>query len=212
MSSKQPLFLLAGASGSGKTGLVNALVRERPHQFVKFITTTARPMRPKERHGEDYYFTTQNDFEKMMNWGAFFEHNFFKGSNKHYGCTYLELERFKNSKKIPIAAVDLEGAKKFLGLTQNGFIDLSRVQPFVLYIRTNRNELIRRLVYDNEEGAKRNDSPYEMLNRIKTIDLELSQEHLFHEKAIVSNEFGQFDFALNESMNKILHPKQLLTI
>ena len=198
---KQKVLLLAGPSFSGKTSIIKAAVEERPDLFERFTTNTCRKKRPNEKDGEDYHFNEFAEFADLIRKNKLFEHNSFLGNGKYYGCSYAELDKFKESGKIPIAAVDLEGAKKFMGLTTAGFIDLSRVEPYVFFISVEKNELVRRLVADNDEG-RRKDTPWEIIDRIVTIKKEVQDESLFDPQFIVKNPKGNFLFTVYDFMSK----------
>ncbi|MDQ8038314.1 MAG: guanylate kinase [Pedobacter sp.] len=67
------LFVIAAASGTGKTSLVKALVESTPGVGVS-ISHTTRPMRPGETHGVNYHFTAREEFVRLIGEGAFLEH------------------------------------------------------------------------------------------------------------------------------------------
>jgi guanylate kinase len=67
------LFVIAAASGTGKTSLVKALVESTQGVGVS-ISHTTRPMRPGETHGVNYHFTAREEFVRLIEEGAFLEH------------------------------------------------------------------------------------------------------------------------------------------
>ncbi|HEX6592411.1 MAG TPA: guanylate kinase, partial [Moraxellaceae bacterium] len=67
------LFVVAAASGTGKTSLVKALV-EAVDGIGVSISHTTRPMRPGETHGVNYHFTDREEFVRLIGEGAFLEH------------------------------------------------------------------------------------------------------------------------------------------
>jgi guanylate kinase len=67
------LFVVAAASGTGKTSLVRALVDAVDEVGVS-ISHTTRPMRPGEVHGVNYHFTEREEFVRLIGEGAFLEH------------------------------------------------------------------------------------------------------------------------------------------
>jgi guanylate kinase len=66
------LFVISAPSGAGKTTLCTAL-RQKP-DFVYSVSCTTRLPRPGEVEGEDYYFLTQNTFEKKIAEDDFLEY------------------------------------------------------------------------------------------------------------------------------------------
>jgi guanylate kinase len=81
------LILVSAPSGAGKTTLVRALLAIEPD--LRFsISYTTRPPRPAERDGRDYFFVTQDEFERLVDEGAFLEHarvfDHWYGTSRHY--------------------------------------------------------------------------------------------------------------------------------
>ena len=67
------LFIVAAPSGAGKSSIVNAcLARDRSVSLS--ISFTSRPPRPGERQGEHYHFVDEDEFQRMIDAGEFFEH------------------------------------------------------------------------------------------------------------------------------------------
>ena len=67
------LFVICGPSGAGKTSLVRALVDAIPDLQVS-ISHTTRPPRPNEKHGTDYFFVSQDEFQGLLGQNCFLEH------------------------------------------------------------------------------------------------------------------------------------------
>ena len=70
---KGTLFIVSAPSGAGKTSLLKALVAADPQLDVS-VSHTTRAKRSEEEDGQDYHFTSVNDFVRMMGEGAFLEH------------------------------------------------------------------------------------------------------------------------------------------
>lgn len=69
------MFAIMGESGSGKTELVKALSKK---SIKKIVTYTTRPKRDYEINGVDYYFISQEVFEKYTKSGFFIEFNRYR--------------------------------------------------------------------------------------------------------------------------------------
>jgi guanylate kinase len=67
------LVVLSGPSGAGKDAVLDELER-RGYAFHRVITATTRPPRVNERHGVDYYFHTDREFDELINHGGLLEH------------------------------------------------------------------------------------------------------------------------------------------
>ncbi len=66
------LLVLAGPAGSGKTTLCDRLVGEN-EQVERVVTCTTRPPRSGEVDGEDYFFLSDDEFDRNIEEGAFLE-------------------------------------------------------------------------------------------------------------------------------------------
>ena len=67
------LVVLSGPSGAGKDAVLDELAR-RGHAFHRVVTFTTRPARFNERHGQDYYFVTQMEFDALLRNSGLLEH------------------------------------------------------------------------------------------------------------------------------------------
>ena len=66
------MFILSSPSGAGKTTIARRLLAEDGH-IAMSVSATTRPMRPGEVDGQDYHFTTREQFEHMVEAGEFLE-------------------------------------------------------------------------------------------------------------------------------------------
>lgn len=65
------MIILLGKSASGKDTIVRKLIEQK--EYKRIITWTTRPMRPGEKEGVTYHYTTEDDFKKKINEGFFVE-------------------------------------------------------------------------------------------------------------------------------------------
>lgn len=103
------LFIVAAASGTGKTSLVKALVESMPNLGVS-VSTTTRPIRPGETDGVNYHFTDRETFVRMIGEGSFLEHaevfgNLY-GTSKDWVVEQLQQDR------DVILEIDWQGAQQ----------------------------------------------------------------------------------------------------
>jgi guanylate kinase len=73
------LFVLSSPSGAGKTTLTRRLLAAKeanshPPDITLSISVTTREARLGEEHGQDYYFVSPDEYEKMVKQDAFLEH------------------------------------------------------------------------------------------------------------------------------------------
>ena len=67
------LFIISAPSGSGKSTLVSEL-RKQVGGIDFAISWTTRAPRGSEENGREYYFTTREEFQRMIDEGMFLEH------------------------------------------------------------------------------------------------------------------------------------------
>ena len=104
------LMILAGPTGSGKSTICRRLVRTHP-SVRRVITATTRPPRPGEQHGRDYYFLGQEDFQRQLDAGAFFESAVVHGYR--YGTLKEEILPKQGQQRDLIMNVDVQGVSAF---------------------------------------------------------------------------------------------------
>jgi len=100
------MIVLSGASASGKTEVAKMLAQK--YGIVKVITTTTRDMRIHEVNGRDYFFVSNDEFNKMIKDDKFVEYT--KYNDKSYGSTKDQIDHNK------CIVVDLVGLKAYIGL------------------------------------------------------------------------------------------------
>ncbi|PWY99537.1 putative GUK1-guanylate kinase [Testicularia cyperi] len=81
---KRPI-VLSGPSGVGKSTLLKKLFAEYPNDFGFSVSHTTRDPRPGEVRGQSYHYVSQEEFESLVQQGAFLEHAKFGGNR--YGTT-----------------------------------------------------------------------------------------------------------------------------
>ena len=66
------LFVVAAPSGTGKSSLVKALM-ELDSRVQPSVSHTTRAPRGQEKHGREYYFVSDEEFDAMIKAGTFVE-------------------------------------------------------------------------------------------------------------------------------------------
>lgn len=106
---KGTLLVLSGPSGAGKGTLVSEYVRKYNDVFVSISATTRAP-REGEKHGVNYFFITDAEFEKMKKENGFLEHAEF--CENKYGTPRENAEKALNEGKDVILEIEVQGAFK----------------------------------------------------------------------------------------------------
>jgi len=107
-SSKQgSVYVIAAASGTGKTSLVAALLADHQDAAVS-VSHTTRAQRPNEQDGIHYFFVSHEAFTQMINEGRFIEHAEVFGNL--YGTSLDEVKRITARGQQLILEIDWQGA------------------------------------------------------------------------------------------------------
>jgi guanylate kinase len=102
------LFIVSAPSGTGKTTLVERLVREMAG-IAMSRSYTSRPPRPGETDGADYNFITRERFEAMLAAGELLEHAEVFGNL--YGTGVAETRKGLAAGEDLVLVIDVQGAR-----------------------------------------------------------------------------------------------------
>ena len=165
-------IIISGPSGSGKGTIVKELIKN-PECIISISATTRDP-RPGEVHGEHYFYTAKEDFEKMIENKELLEHAEFCGN--YYGTPKAFVDETTKSGKNIILEIEVEGA-----------LQVKRMYPeavFIFVIPPSLKELRERLINRKTETM---DVIEKRLNR--------AREELLY--------FKEYDYVVvNDDLNK----------
>lgn len=108
MSAQKKMIIFSAPSGAGKTTIVRHLLAKAELNLAFSISATSRPPRGVEKHGEDYYFFSDEEFNRKVEQGAFLEWEEVYSGTK-YGTLRSEIERLWNEGKNVIFDIDVVG-------------------------------------------------------------------------------------------------------
>jgi guanylate kinase len=140
---KRLLFVVSAPSGSGKTSLCNEVVRQVP-QLSFSISHTTRAARPREKHGQNYYFVSHKEFRENISQGKMAEWTEIYGN--FYGTTKETIQKEFD-----------KGFDVFFDIDERGARQLSAAYPDVitiLILPPSLEVLKRRLVNRGTEGEE----------------------------------------------------------
>ena len=103
------LFIVAAASGTGKTSLLSALL-QNDSQIRLSISYTTRKPRPGEVDGVHYHFVDEAEFLRMLGEGDFLESAEVHGAR--YGTSQSRVEEALKAGDDLILEIDWQGAQQ----------------------------------------------------------------------------------------------------
>jgi len=121
MERRGVMLVVSSPSGAGKTTLCDGLRKAHPALKMSVSVTTRKP-RPGEIHGEDYFFVSIEEFNKMQADGELLESASVFGN--HYGTPKGPVEQLLDEGTDILFDVDWQGAFQ---LTQTCGDELCRV-------------------------------------------------------------------------------------
>ncbi len=137
MSRKNKMIIFSAPSGAGKTTLVRHLLQQPELELAFSISATSRAARGKEQHGKDYYFLSNEEFNKKVEDGAFLEWEEVYAGTK-YGTLRSEIDRLWKEGKNVIFDIDVVGGLNLKSLYGDQALAIFVMPP-------NEEELERRL-------------------------------------------------------------------
>ena len=118
------MIILSSPSGAGKTTLVK-LLSEKNNFFISISHTTRKP-RLNETNGKDYFFVTNQEFERLINNDEFLE--YAKVFNNLYGTTRTPVIQNLEKNLNVIFDIDWQGADQI----KNKKLDYKLITFFIL--------------------------------------------------------------------------------
>jgi guanylate kinase len=104
---KGNLFIIAAASGAGKTSLVQALLANDAQMRLSISHTTRQP-RPGEQNGIHYHFVSDVEFLEILEEGGFLESAYVHGAR--YGTSQAGVDEALASGYDVVLEIDWQGA------------------------------------------------------------------------------------------------------
>ena len=181
------LFVVAAPSGAGKSSLVKALM-ELDARVQPSVSHTTRAPRGQEKHGREYFFVSQPEFDAMILGSAFVE-----WANVHgfrYGTSKKAIEERIAQGADVILEIDFQGALQIKKVFANAVL--------IFILPPSWDELRSRLERRGE------DSPEAIELRLKNAELEVAQAREFD--FVIINEL--FERALFD-LKAIVHAQRL---
>jgi guanylate kinase len=181
------LFVVAAPSGAGKSSLVKALMELDSHVQPSVSHTTRAP-RGQEKHGREYFFVSENEFDQMVLADAFVEWAHVHG--RRYGTSKKAIEdRIAHGADV-ILEIDWQGALQIKRIFTNATL--------IFILPPSWEELKQRLTRRGE------DAPEVIAQRLVNARIEVDQAR--HFDFVIIN--ALFETALFD-LKAIVHAQRL---
>ena len=106
------LIIFSGPSGVGKGTVREEFINDKELNLMYSISMTTRKARAGEVDKEDYFFVSQEEFDKAVENGELLEHATFVGNS--YGTPKAYVEKMRNQGYNVILEIEVEGAKQIM--------------------------------------------------------------------------------------------------
>jgi len=184
------LFIFSAPSGSGKTTIVQHLLKQN-FKLEFSVSATSRSKRANETDGKDYHFLTVEEFKTKIDHDEFLEwEEVYEGC--FYGTLKSEVEKIRQEGKNVIFDVDVVGGiniKKFY-----------KEEALAIFIQPPSTEEL-----ENRLRNRNTDSDEVIAKRIEKFKFELAFSNQF-DKIIVNDElqhaFAEAETTLHDFLNK----------
>lgn len=103
------LFVVSGPSGVGKGTVIKEVLKVIPDINLS-ISYTTRPPRKNESNGKDYFFVSEEEFNRMIETGGFLEWARVHGNL--YGTPRLWVEEKLKKNEDVLLEIDTQGARQ----------------------------------------------------------------------------------------------------
>lgn len=181
LEKKGILLVVSGPAGSGKGTIVGHVLQNDP-QFVYSVSATTRAPRPMEKHGEQYYFITKEEFEARIENGEMLEYAEYCGN--YYGTPKKEILRQLELGNHVILEIEVQGALRVKELMPQALLVMVLPPDFATL-----EARLRGRGTNTEEDIQ---------NRLATSRWELS--HLCDYDYVIPNETGKSEQAAQRLM------------
>ena len=181
------LFVVAAPSGAGKSSLVKAL-RSFDARVYPSVSHTTRAPRGQEKHGREYFFASEQEFDAMVANNAFVEWANVHG--KRYGTSKKGIQDRIASGEDVLLEIDYQGALQ----VREAF-----PQAVLIFILPPSWEELRSRLENRGE-----DAPEVIEVRMKNAEVEMAQVSKFD--FVIINEL--FESALFD-LKAIIHAQRL---
>ena len=173
------IVVIVGKTASGKTTVLNELVKKG---YEQIITYTTRPPRKGEKQKKTYNFITEEEFKEKIQDGFFAEYEYFDTAEGrwYYGSAISD---YTDGKIVILTPTGLSKIKQ-------------SYDTFSIYLYSNHSTILKRL-------KQRKDNKQEAERRIKSDDLDFKEVENQVDKIVYNNSGSEVDDVVNRIMEVV---------
>ena len=135
MEKRGKLLIISAPSGTGKSTIINELIKDDTLRLEFSISATTRSPREGEIHGVHYYFLTVDDFKQRIAGEEFAEYEeVYEG--RFYGTLKSEIERIMAHGNNVVLDIDVKGALNVKRLYGNQALAIFIQPPSIDVLRS----------------------------------------------------------------------------
>jgi len=185
------LLVISGPAGVGK-GTIDISLISRNSDIRMSVSATTRPPRPGEIDGVHYFFKSEEEFQSMINSGAFLE--YMRVFNTHYyGTPKSFVEQELDEGRSVILEIDVQGAMRVKAAYPDAVLifiappSMSELKSRLIHRGTESSEAIdRRFETAFQEMEYVNRYDYVVVNDILDLAIARTEDIIVAERCKVS--------------------------
>lgn len=120
------MYVISSPSGTGKTTITRALLKENKNLVIS-ISATTRQRRAGETHAQDYYFVDTTEFSRMVENGEMLEHA--KVFGNYYGTPRAPVEDALAQGQDVIFDIDWQGTQQISEVAREDLVTVFLLPP-----------------------------------------------------------------------------------
>ncbi|HUV67910.1 MAG TPA: guanylate kinase [Sedimentisphaerales bacterium] len=182
-SGKGKLVIISGPSGVGKSTICKEIVKRLDNVHLS-VSVTTRPQSAAEVNGRDYWFISQEDFQKGVDKGLLLEHA--KVFGHFYGTLKEKVVEALKAGKVVILEIDVQGARQVKAVFPDAMM--------MFILPPSAKDLAKRLDRRGREGAEAAEE------RLNGASAEIAAAWQYYKHMVINEDLQQ---AVNECVQII---------
>ncbi len=185
------LVVISAPSGGGKTTVIREILKSCDDLFQYSVSATTRKPRGHEKDGVDYYFISEEEFQRRVEAGDFIE--WAKVHGHYYGTPRQPIDEAIARGKIIFLDIDVQGGLEIKKQYGDDALLIFIMPPSI-------EELEKRL------RGRKTDSEAEIAKRLAAVPVEIEKSR-FYDAVVVNNDLQETVKKVREIVYKTYQAK-----